>query len=112
MKDFHDLYLKCDVLLSADVFEKFKNAQLGCILGCKLGSKDVDMYLHFEKCMRSGVSYTSKRYRKAKNKYLSSYDFKNLRNVLLMSSKMHTVTLSQNLFQWVDLSSWFMQNLV
>ena len=28
MKDFQDLYLKCDVLLSADVFEKFRNNSL------------------------------------------------------------------------------------
>ena len=28
MKNFHDLYLKCDVLLLADVFEKFKNNSL------------------------------------------------------------------------------------
>ena len=28
MKDYHDLYLKCGVLLFADVFEKFANNSL------------------------------------------------------------------------------------
>ena len=35
---------------------------------------DVNMYLFGEKGMRSGVSYISKRYNKAKNEYLISYD--------------------------------------
>ena len=28
MKDYHDLYLKCNVLLLADVFQKFRNSSL------------------------------------------------------------------------------------
>ena len=28
MKDYHDLHLKCDLLLLADVFEKFRNNSL------------------------------------------------------------------------------------
>ena len=28
MKDYHNLYLKCDILLLADVFEKIRNSKL------------------------------------------------------------------------------------
>ena len=33
-----------------------------------------DMYLFVEKCMRCGISYIGKRYSKANNKYIQSYD--------------------------------------
>ena len=35
---------------------------------------DADMYLFFEKGMRDGVSYISKRFSKTNNKYFKSYD--------------------------------------
>ena len=35
---------------------------------------DADMYLFFENSMKGEVSYISKRYSKANNKYLKSYD--------------------------------------
>ena len=94
MKDYHDLYLKCDVLLLANVFEKFKNESLknyGLCLSHYLSAQalswdvilnmtkvkldfipDPDMF--FEKGTRGGVSYISNRYSKANNKYLKSYD--------------------------------------
>ena len=96
MKDYHDLYLKCDVLLLADVFKKFRNNSLknyglcpshylratplswDAILNMtKVELKlitDPDMYIFFEKGMRGGVSYIHSRYSKANNKYLKFYD--------------------------------------
>ena len=95
MKDYRDLYLKCDVLLLADVFEKFRNNSLknyGLFLSHYLSASalgwdamlymtkvelelisDPDMYIFFEKSMRGGVSYISNRYSKANNKYLKTY---------------------------------------
>ena len=34
MKDYYELYLKCDVLLLADVFEKFRNRCLENYCSC------------------------------------------------------------------------------
>ena len=97
MKDYHELYLKCDVLLLA-VFEKFRNGTLknyglyqshycsAPALGWGAMFKmtkvqlelisDADMFLFFEKGMRGGISCTSKRYSKANKRYLKSYDAK------------------------------------
>ena len=94
--DYHDLYLKADVLLLADVFEKFIKTCLDyyrldlCyyfsspglswdamlkMTEIKLGLiSDIDMHLFIEKGMRGGISYISKRYSKANNKYMWSFD--------------------------------------
>ena len=72
IKVYHDLYLKCDVLLLTGVFEKFriKLKNYGCNLSwdamlsttkTKLIS-DSGLYLFFEKGMRGEFSYISMRY--------------------------------------------------
>ena len=37
---------------------------------------DIDMYLFIEKEMKGGISYIAKRFSKANNKYMQSYDNK------------------------------------
>ena len=64
MKGYHDLYLECDVLLLADVFQKFKNNSLQSYLSALALSwdamlnmtkveleliPDLDMYIFLEK---------------------------------------------------------------
>ena len=96
MGDYHDHYLKKDVLLLGDVFEKFigtclKYYELNpCnyfsapglswdavlkMTGVKLEKiSDIDQYLFIEKGTRGVVSYITKRYAKGNNKYMSDYD--------------------------------------
>ena len=94
--EYHDLYLKTDVLLLCDVFEKFIDVCLKyygldpChyfsssglawdamlkMTGIELELiSDVDVHLFIEKGMRGGISYIAKRYCKANNKYVKGYD--------------------------------------
>ena len=96
IKDYHNFHLKCDALLSVDVFEKFRNNSLKNYGLCpsyylslpglswysmlkmtkiKLELIPVlDMYIFCEKGTRGRISYISNRYSKAINKYLKSYD--------------------------------------
>ena len=96
MGDNHDLYLKTDVLLLADVFEKFINTCLDyygldpCHYFSSAGLSwdailkmtkieldlisDSDMHLFIEKGMRGGISYIAKRHSKANNIYMECYD--------------------------------------
>ena len=98
MGKYHDLFLKSDVLLLADVFESFRKTCLQCYkldpchyftsLGLSWDAMlkmtdiklelmtDVDMFQFIEKGMRGGVSYTANRYGKANNKYMKKYNEK------------------------------------
>ena len=95
-RDFHNHYLKKDVLLLADVFEKFISTSLkyynldpchyfsapGLSWDAMLKMtkvelekiSDADMHLFIEKGMRGGISYVNKRCSKANNKYCPDYD--------------------------------------
>ena len=96
VSDYHDLYLKTDVLLLADVFEKFIKTYFNynrldpCHYFSSPGLSwdamlkmteielelisDVDMHLFIEKGMRGGISYIAKRHDKANNRYVEYYD--------------------------------------
>ena len=96
IKDYHNLYLKCDVLLLADVFEKFRNNSLNnyglCPSQCLKTPRlkwnvilkkkkavfelilDPGMYIFFKKLTRGGVTYVCNGHSKSSLKYLKSYN--------------------------------------
>ena len=96
MRDYHDLYLKSDVLLLSDVFENFRDVCLdnyhldpifyytapglawdACLKITKIELEllyDYDMLMMVEKGIRGGVSMISTRYGKANNPYMKDYD--------------------------------------
>ena len=94
--DYHDLYVKSDTLLLADVFENFRDVCLkeyeldpahfvslpglawqACLKKTNIESKlltDYDMLLMVEKGIRGGICHTIHRYAKANNKYMQNYN--------------------------------------
>ena len=96
IRDYHDFYLKTDVLLLADVFEKFRKTCMehyqldpahfytspglaweACLK--KTGQElqlltDYDMLLFFERGIRGGMTHISKRYAEANNHYMTNFD--------------------------------------
>ena len=129
MGDYHNLYIKTDTLLLADVFENFRRT---CLQYYKLDPchyftspglswdamlkmtdiklelmTDIDMYQFIEKGMRGGISYIADRYGKANSKYLKEYD-KNIPSKYIMyldANNLYGWAMSQYLptgnFKWM-----------
>ena len=115
MGDYHDHYLKKDVLLLADVFEKFisrciKYYELDpChyfsspglswdamlkMTGIELEKiSGIEKNLFIEKGTRAGISYIAKRYANANNKYMNDYDPSKLSTFIAYLDK-------NNLYGW------------
>ena len=128
-EDFHDHFLKKDVLLLADTFEKFISTCLKyydldpCHYFTAPGPSwdallkmtkveleklsDPDKYMFFEQGMRGGVSYINKRYSKANNEYCQDYDKEKPKKyiIYLDMNNLYGHAMSQYLpyanFKWV-----------
>ena len=94
--EYHDLYVKSDTLLLADVFENFKNTLLkvyeldpahflslprlawqACLKKTNIKLElltDDDMLLMVEEGIRGGICHSIHRHAKANNKYIENYD--------------------------------------
>ena len=130
MGEYHDLYLKSDVLLLADVFENFRRASL---LNCGLDPchyvsipglswdamlkmtginleliTDIDMQLFIEKGIRGGISYIAHRHAKANNPYMDFYNLEDDKTyiIYLGANNLYGWAMSQPLpyrnFKWVE----------
>ena len=96
MGDYHDHYLEKDLLLLADIFQKFIDTCLKCyalhpchyfsfpglswdamlkMTGVELEKiSDIDTYLFIENGLNGGIYYIAKRYANENNKYMKYYD--------------------------------------
>ena len=130
IKDYHDLYLKSDVLLLADVFENFRKTCLkhyqldpahyytspglawdACLKTTKQELQlldDYDMLMMFERGIRGGITHISKRYAEANNKYMKTYDPEKPSTYIqyLDANNLYGWAMSQSLpthgFEWVE----------
>ena len=129
IRDYHNLYLKSDVLLLADVFENFRKT---CLKHYKLDPahyytspglawdaclkttgqhlqllSDYDMLMMFERGIRGGITHISKRYAEANNKYMKNCNPKKESKFIqyLDANNLYGWAMTQNLpthkFKWM-----------
>ena len=120
LDEYHDLYVQCDTLLLAGVFENFRDkcieiyeldpahllsapglAWQACLK--KTGVKvelltDTDILLMVEEGIRGGICQAVYRYAKANNKYMNNYDKRKIISYLLHFD-------ANNLYGWACLKN-------
>ena len=131
--DYHDLYVRCDTLLLADIFENFRHAYLNnyelnpadfvslpglawqaCLKKTNVELElitDYDMLLMIEDGIRGGICHAIQRYTKANNKYMNDYkkDKESSYIQYLDANNLYGMAMSEKLpikgFKWmVDIS--------
>ena len=127
--EYHNLYVQCDTLLLADVFENFRDkcieiyeldpahflsapglAWQACLKNTKVELElltDIDMLLMVEKGTRGGICQAIHRYAKANNKYMKNYNKDIISSYLMYidANNLYGWAMSQKLpvngFKWV-----------
>ena len=128
--EYHDLYLKTDVLLLADVFENFRQT---CLHHYRLDPShymsspglswdamlkmteikldlisDIEKQLFVEKGLRGGISYISHRHGKANTKYMRDFNPEEENSYLMYldANNLYGWAMSQSLpfgdFKWLE----------
>ena len=138
--DYHDLYVQCDTLLLADVFEKFRDtcieiygldpshflsapglAWQACLKKTEVKLElitDYDMILMIEKGIRGGICQATHRYAKANNKYMKNCDKNNESSCIeyLDANNLYGWAMSQKLpingFKWTKNLSKFNEDFI
>ena len=128
--EYHDLYVRSDTLLLADIFENFrqsclKNYELdpahfvslpglawqACLKKTNVELElltDYDMLLMIEEGIRGGICHAIQRYAKANNKYMKDYDRKKKSSYIQYLDANHlydkamTAKLPVKGFKWLD----------
>ena len=128
--EYHDLYIRSDTLLLADIFENFrqsclKNYELdpahfvslpglawqACLKKTNVELElltDYDMLLMVEEGIRGGICHAMQRYAKANNKYVKDYDKKKKPSYIqyLDANNLYGKAMTKKLpvrgFRWMD----------
>ena len=140
LAEYHDLYVRLDTALLADVFETFRDKHMetdkldpayflttpglswwACLkkAGVKLELlADENMLLTYEKGIRGGICNKVHIYAEANNKYMKNYD-KNKESSFLMyvdTNNLYGWVMSKKLpvdrFKWVDDLSMFIEDFI